>query len=93
MGFNLGHWLLGAGKAIGREVDSLATGVFSVAKAAFNQPVAIVHELSGAAVGISKNAIGVAHEASGALVGVSSNLTMPLMVGGLALGAFMLTRR
>ena len=91
--FNLGNWLVGAGKAIGKEFNHLATGVVDVAKAAINQPVAIVHELSGAAVSISKNVVGVAHEASGAIQGVSSALSMPIMLAGGAALVFMMTQR
>ena len=96
MGFSLhsvGNWLVGAGKAVGKEFDTLATGAVSVAKAAINQPIAIVHELSVGVVGVSKNLVGVAHEAGGALVGVSSALTMPLMVAGGAALVFMMTQR
>ena len=93
MGFNLGHWLVGASKAIGKEFDHLATGAIDVAKAVVNQPIALARELSSAVQGVAKSAVGLGHEAGSALVGVSSNLTMPLMVGGLALGAFMLTQR
>ena len=93
MGFNLGHWLVGAGKAIGKEFDHLATGAIDVAKAVVNQPVALAHELSGAVQGVAKSAVGLGHEASGAIQGTAQALTMPLMIGGLALGAFMLTQR
>jgi hypothetical protein len=84
--FNLGNWLVGAGKSIGKEFDHLATGAVEVAKAAINQPVALAHELSGAVQGVS-------HEAGGALVGVSSALSMPLMLGGAAAFVFLMTRR
>jgi len=93
MGFNLGHWLQGAAHAVGKEFDHLATGVFSVAKAAINQPVAIVHELSGAVQGLGHSAVGVPHEASGAIQGVSSALSMPIMLAGGAALVFMMTRR
>ena len=93
MGFNLGHWLVGAGKAIGKEFDHLATGAIDIGKAVVNQPVALAHELSGAVQGVAQSAVGLGHEASGAIQGTAQALTMPLMIGGLALGAFMLTQR
>ena len=93
MGFNLGHWLIGAGKAIGKQFDHLATGAIDVAKAVVNQPIALAHELSGAVQGVAKSAVGLGHEASGALVGVSSALTMPLMMAGGAALVFMMTQR
>ena len=71
MGFSLhsvGNWLVGAGRAVGKQFDHLATGAIDVAKAVVNQPIALAHELSGAVVGVSKNLVGVAHEAGGALV-------------------------
>ena len=96
MGFSfhsVGNWLVGAGRAVGKQFDHLATGAVDVAKALVNQPIALAHELSGAVVGVSKNLVGVAHEAGGALVGVSSALTMPLMVAGGAALVFMMTQR
>ena len=86
MGFNFGHWLVNAGKAIGHEFNHLATGVVSVAKAAIDQPRAILHELSGAVQGV-------AHEAGGALTGVSQALSMPLLLGGGAALLYMITQR
>ena len=85
-GFDFGNWLVGAGKSIGREIESAATGVVSIAKAALNQPVALAHELSGAVQGVS-------HEASGAIVGASQALSLPLMLGGLGALVFLITQR
>ena len=90
MGFSFSHWLSGAAKAIGTQIEHAATGIVSIAKAVINQPVQLAHELSGAVQGVSKNLVGVAHEASGAIQGTAQALTMPLMIGGLALGAFVL---
>ena len=91
--FNLGKWLVGAGHAIGHTFETAATGVFTIAKAVVNQPVALAHELSGAVQGLGHSAVGLAHEAGGALTGVSQALTMPLMVAGGAAVLFMLTQR
>ena len=93
MGFNLGNWLVGASKAIGHEIEHAATGVFTIAKAVVNQPVALAHELSGAVQGLGHSAVGLAHEAGGALTGVSQALTMPLMLGGGAALLFMMMQR
>ena len=93
MGFNLGRWLVGASKAIGHELETAATGVFTIAKAVINQPVALAHELSGAVQGLGHSAVGIAHEAGGALTGVSQALTMPLMLGGGAALLFMMMQR
>ena len=93
MGFNIGSWLVGAGKAIGHTFEHAATGVYNIAKAVVNQPVALAHELSGAVQGLGHSAVGLAHEAGGALTGVSQALTMPLMVAGGAAVLFMLTQR
>ena len=86
MTFNFGTWLVGAGKAIGKEIDHAATGLIDLGKAAINQPIALAHELGGAVKGVS-------HEASGALVGVSQSLSMPLMLGGAAALVFFLTQK
>ena len=91
--FNLGHWLTGASKAIGHTLETAATGVFTIAKAVVNQPVALAHELSGAVQGLGHSAVGLAHEAGGALTGVSQALTMPLMVACGAALVYMLTKR
>ena len=93
MGFNLGHWLVGASKAIGKEFDHLATGAVDVAKAIVNQPIALAHELSGAVQGVAKSAVGLGHEASGAIQGTAQALTLPLMVAGGAALVFMMTQR
>ncbi len=91
--FNLGRWLTGAGKAIGHELEHAATGVYNIAKAVVNQPVALAHELSGAVQGLGHSAVGLAHEAGGALTGVSQALTMPLMMAGGAALVFMMMQR
>ena len=93
MGFSIGKWLVGAGHAIGHTFETAATGVFTIAKAVVNQPVALAHELSGAVQGLGHSAVGLAHEAGGALTGVSQALTMPLLLGGGAALLFMMTRR
>ena len=91
--FNLGKWLVGASKAIGHTFETAATGVYNIARAVVNQPVALAHELSGAVQGLGHSAVGLAHEAGGALTGVSQALTMPHMVAGGAAVLFMLTQR
>ena len=93
MGFSIGKWLVGAGHAIGHTFETAATGVFTIAKAVVNQPVALAHEVSGAVQGLGHSAVGLAHEAGGALTGVSQALTMPLMMAGGAALVFMMTRR
>ena len=85
-GFDFGNWLVGAGKAIGREIDHAATGLVDLGKAAINQPVALAHELSGAVKGVS-------HEASGAIVGASQALSLPMVIGGLGALAFLMTQQ
>ena len=87
-GFDLGNWLVGAGKAIGKEIDHAATGLVDLGKTAIGavSPVAMAHEFSGAAKGIT-------HEAGGALVGVSQSLSMPMMIGGLGALVFLLTQQ
>ena len=94
MGFNLLHWLSGAAKVVGTQIEHAATGIVSIAKAVINQPVQLAHELSGAVTSVAHELGGTArslgHSADDALKGVSSNLTMPLMVGAVALGAFVL---
>jgi hypothetical protein len=92
-GFNLGSWLVGAGKAIGKELQHAAVGVTDIVKSVVNQPVALAHELSGAVQGLGHSAVGLAHEAGGTITGVSQALTMPLMVAGGAALVFMLTQR
>ena len=79
MGFNFGHWLIGAGHSLGKTIEHAATGVYNIARAVVNQPVALAHELSGAVQGLGHSAVGLAHEAGGALTGVSQALTMPLL--------------
>jgi hypothetical protein len=91
--FNLGNWLVGAGKAIGHTFETAATGVYNIAKSVANQPVALAHELSGAVQGLGHSAVGLAHEAGGALTGVSQALTMPLMLAGGAALVFMMMQR
>ena len=93
MGFSIGKWLVGAGHAIGHTFETAATGVYNIAKAVVNQPVALAHELSGAVQGLGHSAVGLAHEAGGALTGVSQALTMPLMLGGGAALLFMMMQR
>ncbi len=94
MGFNFGHWLSGAFKAVGKQLSHAATGVTDIVKAIVHQPIALAHELSGAVQGVAHELGGTArslgHSADDALKGVSSNLSMPLMVGAVALGAFVL---
>ena len=97
MGFNFGHWLSGAAKAIGTQIEHAATGIVSIAKAVINQPVQLAHELSGAVTSVAHELGGTArslgHSADDALKGVSSNLTLPLMVAGGAALVFMMTQR
>ena len=94
MGFNFGHWLSGAAKAVGGAIQHAATGITDIAKAIVHQPIALAHELSGAVQGVAHELGGTArslgHSADDALKGVSSNLSLPLMVGAVALGAFVL---
>ncbi len=91
--FNFGQWLVGAGKAIGHELEHAATGIASIAKAVINQPVALAHELSGAVQGLGHSAVGLAHEAGGAIQGTAQALTLPLMMAGGAALVFMMMQR
>ena len=97
MGWNFGHWLSGAAKAVGGAIQHAATGITDIAKAIINQPVQLAHELSGAVTSVAHELGGTArslgHSADDALKGVSSNLTMPLMVAGGAALVFMMTQR
>ena len=97
MGFNFGHWLTGAFKAVGKTLEHAATGIVDVAKAVIHQPIALAQELSGAVQGVAHELGGtvrsLGHSADDALKGVSSNLTMPLMVAGGAALVFMMTQR
>lgn len=88
MGFDFIQWAGGAAKAVGKEFDHVATGLVDLGKTAIGavSPVAMAHEFSGAAKGIT-------HEAGGALVGVSQSLSMPMMIGGAAALVFLLTQR
>ena len=97
MGWNFGHWLSGAAKAVGGAIQHAATGITEIAKAIIHQPIALAHELSGAVTSVAHELGGTArslgHSADDALKGVSSNLTMPLMVAGGAALVFMMTQR
>jgi ABC-type Fe3+ transport system permease subunit len=97
MGWNFGHWLSGAAKAVGGAIQHAATGITDIAKAIIHQPIALAHELSGAVTSVAHELGGTArslgHSADDALKGVSSNLTMPLLVAGGAALVFMMTQR
>jgi hypothetical protein len=97
MGFNLLHWLSGAAKVVGTQIEHAATGIVSIAKAVIHQPIELAHTLSATVLGVSHDLSGTAkslgHSADDALKGVSSNLTMPLMVAGGAALVFMMTQR
>ena len=97
MGWNFGHWLSGAAKAVGGAIQHAATGITDIAMAVIHQPIALAHELSGAVTSVAHELGGTArslgHSADDALKGVSSNLTMPLLVAGGAALVFMMTQR
>jgi hypothetical protein len=79
---------------VGTQIEHAATGIVSIAKAVIHQPIELAHTLSATVLGVSHDLSGTAkslgHSADDALKGVSSNLSMPLMVGAVALGAFVL---